>query len=58
MDLLSVFEEASPSDACEKKELLIDFIADVFSHIEQKHCQSQIEGRGGMELHLAALSHQ
>ncbi len=58
MELFSVFEEASPSDACEEKELFIDFIADVFSDIEQKHCQSEIEGRGGMELHLAALSHQ
>jgi hypothetical protein len=58
MDLLSVFEEASPRDACEEKELFIDFIADVFCEIEQEHCQSEIEGRGGMELHLAALSHQ
>ena len=53
-----MFGEASPRDACEEKELFIDFIADVFSEIEQKHCQSEIEGRGGMELHLAALSHQ
>ncbi len=58
MDLFSVFEEASPSDACKEKELFVDFIADVFSVIEQKHCQSEIEGRGGIELHLVALSHQ
>lgn len=58
MDLFSVFEEASACDACEEKELLIDFIVDVLSDVKQKHSQSEIEGRGGMKLHLAALSHQ